>query len=107
MYAPPGLADFRKSGSTYWKDVSLETKLSDRKNPLGSDIVVTSCQKALSLSLVGMSRFCAGAAVASDSVAKARSRNLRVQRARLSTIIGHLCVNTNLQRDARHRNRSR
>ena len=44
-YTPSGRVIFCKLGTTHWKDVSLDSRLSDRKYPFGSENSVESRQK--------------------------------------------------------------
>src|SRR5688572_28807848 len=54
-YTPPGRMVRWSSGMTYMNDVSFETKLSERKNPPGSENSVTMRQNVESLRRVGSS----------------------------------------------------
>src|SRR5687767_8804643 len=53
-YTPPDLVDWASSGSTHWKVISFDTKLSERKNPPGSENSDTIRQYTSSLIRSGM-----------------------------------------------------
>src|SRR3569623_970712 len=54
MYTPPVFVVFAISGSTHWNVISLDTKLSDRKKPPGSEKSDTIRQNTSSLRRSGI-----------------------------------------------------